>query len=128
MHGPGWGKTLLIWCYDEHGGYYDHVPPPAAVPPDDVPPMLGPDDTVAGYDRYGFRVPAVIVSPYAKRDYVSHVVHDQTSILSFLGDEVQPARADRARRARRQPARLPRLLRHACVLDAADATRIEEPG
>jgi phospholipase C len=84
MNGPGWDKTLLIWCYDEHGGYYDHVPPPAAVPPDNVPPMLAPTDTVAGYDRYGFRVPAVIVSPYAKRDYVSHVVHDQTSILSFL--------------------------------------------
>ncbi len=37
MHGPGWPHTLLIWIYDEHGGYYDHVPPPAAVPPDDVP-------------------------------------------------------------------------------------------
>jgi len=84
MQGPGWDKTLLIWCYDEHGGYYDHVPPPAAVPPDDVPPNLGPNDIVAGYDRYGFRVPAVIVSPWARRDYVSHVVHDQTSILSFV--------------------------------------------
>ncbi len=37
MHGPGWPDTLLIWLYDEHGGYYDHVPPPPAVPPDDVP-------------------------------------------------------------------------------------------
>ena len=33
MHGPGWADTLLIWTYDEHGGYYDHVAPPAAVPP-----------------------------------------------------------------------------------------------
>jgi phospholipase C len=84
MHGPAWNKTLLIWCYDEHGGYYDHVPPPPAVPPDNVPPMLGPSDPPGGYDRYGFRVPAVVVSPYAKPDYVSHVVHDHTSILSFL--------------------------------------------
>jgi phospholipase C len=84
MQGPGWSKTMLIWCYDEHGGYYDHVPPPAAVPPDEVAPMLGPGDPPGGYDRYGFRVPAVVVSPYAKRDYVSHVVHDHTSILSFL--------------------------------------------
>jgi phospholipase C len=84
MHGPAWNKTMLIWCYDEHGGYYDHVPPPAAVPPDNVPPMLGPNDPAGTYDRYGFRVPAVVVSPYAKRDYVSHVVHDHTSILSFL--------------------------------------------
>ena len=38
MHGPTWNKTLLVWVYDEHGGYYDHVPPPAAVMPDDVPP------------------------------------------------------------------------------------------
>ena len=36
MHGKGWPDTLLIWLYDEHGGYYDHVPPPPAVPPDDV--------------------------------------------------------------------------------------------
>jgi phospholipase C len=84
MQGPGWDKTMLIWCYDEHGGYYDHVPPPAAVPPDNVLPMLGPNDPAGSYDRYGFRVPAAVVSPYAKRDYVSHVVHDHTSILSFL--------------------------------------------
>ena len=37
MHGKGWPDTLLIWLYDEHGGYFDHVPPPPAVPPDDVP-------------------------------------------------------------------------------------------
>jgi phospholipase C len=36
-HGPGWESTLLLWIYDEHGGYYDHVPPPEAVAPDDVP-------------------------------------------------------------------------------------------
>ena len=36
MPGKGWPRTLLIWVYDEHGGYYDHVPPPPAVPPDDV--------------------------------------------------------------------------------------------
>jgi len=37
MNGPAWESTLLLWIYDEHGGYYDHVPPPAAVAPDDVP-------------------------------------------------------------------------------------------
>ena len=35
MQGVGWPHTLLIWVYDEHGGYFDHVPPPAAVVPDD---------------------------------------------------------------------------------------------
>ena len=85
IHGPAWPKSLLIWLYDEHGGYYDHVPPPPAVKPDDIPPDINvPPDEPGGYDRYGFRVPAVIVSPYARRNYVSHVVHDHTSILKLV--------------------------------------------
>jgi phospholipase C len=85
MHGPGWDKTILIWTYDEHGGYYDHVPPPAAIKPDGIPPDLPPSPGVhPAYDRYGFRVPTVIVSPYARRDYVSSVVHDHTSILKLV--------------------------------------------
>ena len=66
MDGPGWDKTVLVWTYDEGGGYYDHVPPPRAVKPDDIPPDIQvPPDQPGGYDRYGFRVPAAIVSPYA---------------------------------------------------------------
>jgi len=42
MSGPKWSKTMLIWNYDEHGGYYDHVAPPAAATPDDIPPDLAP--------------------------------------------------------------------------------------
>ena len=84
MSGPAWAKTLLVWCYDEHGGYYDHVPPPPAVPPDDVGPKLVAGDVAGAYDRYGFRVPAVVVSPWAKADYVSSVVHDHTSILALV--------------------------------------------
>ena len=38
MQGPAWDRTLLVWTYDEHGGYYDHVPPPRAIPPDDIAP------------------------------------------------------------------------------------------
>jgi phospholipase C len=85
MHGPAWDKTILVWTYDEGGGYYDHVPPPAAIKPDDIPPRITvPPDQPGVYDRYGFRVPAAIVSPYARRDYVSHVVHDHTSILKLI--------------------------------------------
>jgi phospholipase C len=84
LRGPAWMKTLLVWCYDEHGGYYDHVPPPAAPAPDDVPPRLAPGDVPGGYNRLGFRVPAVVVSPFAKDDYVSSVVHDHTSVLALL--------------------------------------------
>ncbi len=85
MTSPAWPKTLLIWCYDEHGGYYDHVPPPSAVKPDDIPPDIHtPADQPGGFDRYGFRVPAVIVSPYARPNYISHVVHDHTSVLKLI--------------------------------------------
>jgi phospholipase C len=108
MHGKGWPYTLLIWTYDEHGGYYDHVPPPPAVPPDDVPgcSMLARRNWVRSilrlvapgyvrkvneldtgpqtYDRYGFRVPAVLVSPYARPDYVTSQTFDHTSILKLV--------------------------------------------
>jgi phospholipase C len=111
-HGPGWESTLLLWIYDEHGGYYDHVPPPEAVAPDDVPAhnwqlslppwlraALGPllrktlaslknaDTGPATYDRYGFRVPAVIVSPYARPDFVLSDVLDHTSVLKLIEEK-----------------------------------------
>jgi phospholipase C len=84
VHGPQWPKTLLVWTYDEWGGWYDHVPPPAAVIPDDVPPDLPPGSQPGTFGRYGFRVPAGVVSPYARRDFVSHVVYDHTSILKTV--------------------------------------------
>jgi phospholipase C len=94
MQSPSWPRTVLVLCYDEHGGYYDHVPPPVAVVPDDIAPILrvlpgenldGLAGNVSGnYARYGLRVPAVIVSPYARKSYVSHVTHDHTSILSLI--------------------------------------------
>jgi phospholipase C len=111
MHGRGWPDTLLIWTYDEHGGYYDHVAPPAAEPPDDVTgrslivrpslvrtvmKILFPgfvrhaEELVAGpdqYDRYGFRVPAVIVSPYARPDCVLSDVFDHTSVLKLIEEK-----------------------------------------
>jgi phospholipase C len=84
MSGPQWSNTVLIWTYDEHGGYYDHVAPPAAIKPDNIPPGADIPGVTGAYDRYGFRVPTVIVSPFAKKDYVSHVVHDHTSILKLI--------------------------------------------
>jgi phospholipase C len=85
LHSPAWKDTMLVFTYDEHGGYYDHVPPPAAMKPDSIPPDIHvPPDQPGAYDRYGFRVPTVIVSPWAKRNYVSHVVHDHTSILKLI--------------------------------------------
>jgi phospholipase C len=82
---PKWLQTLLIVAYDEHGGYYDHVPPPVALAPDAIPPLVQPgQSTYDGFHRYGFRVPSVVVGPYAKLNHVSHVVYDHTSILAFL--------------------------------------------
>jgi phospholipase C len=86
MSGPAWNKTLLIWNYDEHGGYYDHVAPPLAIKPDLIPP-IGYESGESAYDgfgRYGFRVPAAVISPWAKADYVSSVLYDHTSILAMV--------------------------------------------
>lgn len=85
LHSPAWARTLLIVVYDEGGGYYDHVPPPAAVPPDDVAPDIHvPPDQPGGYDRLGFRVPCIVVAPFAKADHVSHLIYDHTSILKTI--------------------------------------------
>ncbi len=81
---PNWHASALFLTYDENGGFYDHVPPPTAVAPDAIPPMLNPGDTVAGFNQLGPRVPVVVISPFAKAHYVSHVVHDHTSITRFI--------------------------------------------
>jgi phospholipase C len=85
FHGPNWNQTLLIITYDEHGGCYDHVPPPSgAVPPDN---SAGED----GFDftRFGPRVPTVLVSPLIPAGTVFRVAAgamplDHTSILKTI--------------------------------------------
>ena len=79
-----WPDSALFLTYDEHGGFFDHVAPPAACIPDDIRPMLEPESYVADYDRYGFRVPFIAISPYVKRHHVSHEIYDHTSILKFI--------------------------------------------
>jgi phospholipase C len=84
MQGPAWDKTALIWVYDEHGGWYDHVPPKRAIKPDNVPPDLLAGDLPGAYNFTGFRVPCCVVSPWAKKAYVSHQTFDHTSILKLI--------------------------------------------
>jgi phospholipase C len=84
LRSPAWPRTLLIYTHDEHGGYYDHVPPPAAIPPDEIPPELGAEDIPGGYDIYGPRVPGIVASPYSKPNAVTNVVHDHTSVLATI--------------------------------------------
>ncbi len=84
IRAPSWRHTALFITWDEHGGYYDHVPPPRAIKPDSIPPRVKPGDAPSGYDRYGFRVPLFVVSPWARPKYVSSVVQDHTSITAFI--------------------------------------------
>jgi phospholipase C len=127
-NGPYWRDSVIFITYDEHGGFYDHVPPPAAPqgtartpdgifpgqcadlsnPPASQQPGGGigcaasvpqaqslcpalaqnPDgaypQSCASFDQLGFRVPFVVVSPFAKPHYVSHTIGDHTSILAFI--------------------------------------------
>ncbi|HZS39641.1 MAG TPA: alkaline phosphatase family protein [Polyangia bacterium] len=84
MQSPQWPHMAVFITFDENGGLYDHVPPPQACPPDDIDPMVEPGGTMAKFDRYGFRVPLLVVSPYSKPHSVSHAVYDHTSILRFI--------------------------------------------
>jgi phospholipase C len=76
---PLWNTTLLVVLYDEHGGFYDHVAPPAAVPP---------DAHIAEYsfDRLGVRVPALLVSPWVSPGVV-RTEFDHTSLLNYVTDK-----------------------------------------
>ncbi len=75
---PHWENCLLVVTYDEHGGYADHVPPPTTV--DDTLEKFG----VPGFEQMGFRVPALVIGPYAKKSYISSVQYDHTSALKHL--------------------------------------------
>lgn len=82
---PNWSSTLLIINYDEHGGTFDHVPPPwGATPPGDG--SVG--DAGFEFDRFGVRVPAVLVSPWIEAGTVFRApagkVIDHTSVLSTI--------------------------------------------
>ena len=81
---PLWTDSALFITYDEHGGFFDHVPPPPACVPDATPPNLQPGDVPGAFDRYGIRVPFVVVSPFSRKRYISHTVSDQTSVLRFI--------------------------------------------
>lgn len=66
---PYWNSTAIFILWDDYGGWYDHVPPP-----------------FKDYDGLGIRVPLLVVSPYAKQDYISHVQYEEGSLLRFVED------------------------------------------
>ena len=104
--GPHWDETLLVITFDEHGGTYDHVPPPPAVKPDDHPSLRD-----FQFDRMGVRVPAILVSPYVRPGTVfraptdSPYPFDHTSVISTVlrWAGVDPARAGLGERVARAP-------------------------
>jgi len=82
---PQWKRSALFLVYDEHGGLYDHVQPPPACVPDGIAPRSEDGSPVEGtFDRLGFRVPLIVVSPYAKKGYVSHETYDHASVVRFI--------------------------------------------
>jgi phospholipase C len=72
---PLWPELAIVLTFDEGGGLPDHVPPPSACPP-------SPDQSA--FNRYGIRIPTIVISPYARPHYVSHAVHDHTSALRLV--------------------------------------------
>lgn len=79
VNDPLWKSTLLILLYDEHGGFFDHVPPPKATPPDDK-------TSEYAFDQYGIRVPAILISPWLPAGKLS-IPFDHTSILKYVIDK-----------------------------------------
>ncbi len=80
MASPLWARTAIVFTYDEHGGFFDHVPPPEACHPGDVP--SGQPD--GDFDRLGFRVPLIVISPWSRPGYVSDRVTDLSSVLRLI--------------------------------------------
>jgi phospholipase C len=133
---PAWANSVLIITYDENGGFYDHVAPPAATSPDGIPPgacadlsnppsseqpgggahclpsrlaqselcrMASPGKPCADFTQDGFRVPLIVVSPFARPHYVSHVARDHTAILRLIEDRLLGGQRLTARDAAQAP-------------------------
>jgi len=78
-----WGSTVFIVYYDEHGGFYDHVPPPLIK-------YTTTGNPSKSFDSLGPRIPGIIVSPLVVQGLVSHALLDHTSILQFIAEKFTP--------------------------------------
>jgi phospholipase C len=70
MRSPDWSSTAIFLAWDDWGGFYDHVKPPTV-----------------DAQGYGLRVPALVISPYAKRGYIDHQVLSSDAYLKFIEDD-----------------------------------------
>ncbi len=92
MQSSSWKDSVFILTWDEGGGFYDHVQPQPTVSPDGIPPQdLQPNDIctqgtgpTCDFVYTGYRVPLIVVSPFSKKNYVSHTVADYTAWLKFV--------------------------------------------
>lgn len=84
MASPNWPRSALFLTYDEHGGFFDHVSPPHACPPDEEPPHIAGVHPATRFDRLGVRVPFIVISPFARAHFVSHATHSHTSVLRLV--------------------------------------------
>ena len=109
---PGWQNTMFVVVYDEHGGFYDHVAPPATLAAESPP-----------FDRYGVRVPAFVVSPWVPAGVPYHGVLDHTCIARTALEMFAPTRVnDLSQRVSASPSLLP-LLSNSAPRD--DASRLD---
>jgi phospholipase C len=81
---PQWNQNLLVILYDEHGGIFDHVPPPGGPPYAVNPDGKNSTSPPFNFDRLGVRVPAVLVSPYIAKGTIDHLIYDHTSLLATV--------------------------------------------
>jgi phospholipase C len=72
--GPQWSRSLVIITYDEHGGFYDHV----------APPMVDDERSAEGFGQLGFRVPGLVISPYARQGFVSPTLYEHSSVPAVI--------------------------------------------
>ena len=92
MESTSWRDSVFIFTFDESGGLYDHVPPQPAVSPDGIAPLDLPPNSVCyttkgptcNFVYTGYRIPLTVISPFAKKNYVSHTVADSTAILKLI--------------------------------------------
>ncbi len=92
MQSTSWQTSALFFTFDESGGLYDHVAPQPMPSPDGIKPKdlpagyicTGKTGPICDFTYTGYRIPLTVVSPYAKKNYVSHTVMDYTAILKFI--------------------------------------------
>ena len=84
MQSSAWPTTAIFVTWDDFGGFYDHVVPASEIKPDNIAPLFQTGDQPGDFAHSGFRLPIIVISPWVKPNYVSHVWRDITSILRLI--------------------------------------------